>query len=213
MSSPASGPGYTGHIEDADVDPPLIYMQQRYYDPVAARFLSVDPVGVRENPEIHFNRYRYANGNPISNVDPDGRQSWCTPGNCGAQSYLSAANRAQYLRENYEMVFTVKGAYGMGVETNFNFGQGNLEVNYLPAAKGLFMALQLQPKDSLTFNIVAHPVPARFAMTMTALEIGAVASAGVDVKFDPGGKVEVQPKGGVGVGAWLQVAPAINVFN
>ena len=34
--------GFTGHVNDADTG--LTYMQQRYYDPVAGRFLSVDPV-------------------------------------------------------------------------------------------------------------------------------------------------------------------------
>src|SRR5690606_7970433 len=36
------GPGYTGHVSDAATG--LSYMQQRYYDPVIGRFLSVDPV-------------------------------------------------------------------------------------------------------------------------------------------------------------------------
>ena len=36
------GPGYTGHVQDAATG--LTYMQQRYYDPVIGRFLSVDPV-------------------------------------------------------------------------------------------------------------------------------------------------------------------------
>ncbi len=44
-------------------------MQQRYYDPIALRFLSIDPVST------NFNRYYYANNNPMKFVDPDGRQS------------------------------------------------------------------------------------------------------------------------------------------
>jgi RHS repeat-associated protein len=38
------GPGYTGHVVDGLTG--LSYMQARYYDPVAGRFLGVDPVGV-----------------------------------------------------------------------------------------------------------------------------------------------------------------------
>ena len=45
-------------------------MQQRYYDPIAGRFLSVDPVPA--SPES-FNRYWYANNNPYRFTDPDGR--------------------------------------------------------------------------------------------------------------------------------------------
>lgn len=36
------GPGYTGHVTDLAAG--LSYMQQRYYDPTAGRFLSTDPV-------------------------------------------------------------------------------------------------------------------------------------------------------------------------
>jgi uncharacterized protein RhaS with RHS repeats len=45
-------------------------MQQRYYDPVAMRFLSVDPVAASP---LSFNRYWYAANNPYKNIDPDGR--------------------------------------------------------------------------------------------------------------------------------------------
>jgi RHS repeat-associated protein len=34
--------GYTGHVNDPELG--LTYMQARYYDPIAARFLSGDPV-------------------------------------------------------------------------------------------------------------------------------------------------------------------------
>src|SRR5690606_24246549 len=54
------GPGYTGHITDAATG--LVYMQQRYYDPMIPRFLSVDPVTAYSNPVGSFNRYWYVNG-------------------------------------------------------------------------------------------------------------------------------------------------------
>ena len=65
------GPGYTGHVQDAATG--LTYMQQRYYDPVIGRFLSVDPVTALGNPVSQFNRYRYAANNPYRFIDPDGR--------------------------------------------------------------------------------------------------------------------------------------------
>jgi len=34
-----NGPGFTGHVTDAATG--LTYMQQRYYDPLAGRFLSL----------------------------------------------------------------------------------------------------------------------------------------------------------------------------
>ena len=54
--------GFTGHVNDADTG--LTYMQQRYYDPVAGRFLSTDPILTDENSGASFNRYNYANNNP-----------------------------------------------------------------------------------------------------------------------------------------------------
>lgn len=65
------GPGYAGHVTDTQTN--LTYMQQRYYDPIAQRFLSPDPVDVSGTNGANFNRYWYANNNPYRFVDPDGR--------------------------------------------------------------------------------------------------------------------------------------------
>lgn len=69
----SDGPGYTGHVSDAATG--LSYMQQRYYDPLIGRFLSVDPVTANGGTGANFNRYWYANNNPYRFTDPDGRQS------------------------------------------------------------------------------------------------------------------------------------------
>jgi uncharacterized protein RhaS with RHS repeats len=50
-------------------------MQQRYYDPVIGRFLSVDPITADGNNGANFNRFWYANNNPYLFTDPDGRQA------------------------------------------------------------------------------------------------------------------------------------------
>lgn len=63
--------GFTGHVNDADTG--LVYMQQRYYDPVAGRFLSVDPVTTDANSGSSFNRFAYANNSPYKYLDRDGR--------------------------------------------------------------------------------------------------------------------------------------------
>jgi RHS repeat-associated protein len=64
---------FTSRRQDAETG--LVYMGARYYDPVAGRFVSPDPVGFEE-PNLHsFNRYAYANNNPYRYVDPDGRQA------------------------------------------------------------------------------------------------------------------------------------------
>ena len=63
--------GFTGHVQDAETE--LVYMQQRYYDPIAGRFLSVDPLVTTENGG-GFSRYTYAANNPYRYLDPDGRE-------------------------------------------------------------------------------------------------------------------------------------------
>jgi len=68
-----SGLGFTGHVNDAGTG--LVYMQQRYYDPIAGRFLSVDPVVTDANTGKMFGRYTYVENNPCAKIDPDGRES------------------------------------------------------------------------------------------------------------------------------------------
>lgn len=79
MGAAPDGPGYTGHVNDPDTG--FVYMQARYYDPAADRFLSADPVVPSAGNLFNLNRYVYANDNPAANTDPDGRcpnQSGCT---------------------------------------------------------------------------------------------------------------------------------------
>ncbi len=78
LGIPMDGLGYTGH--DMDADTGLTYMQQRYYDPVIGRFLSVDPAPANPENGGNFNRYWYANNNPYRFVDLDGRVGVPYPG-------------------------------------------------------------------------------------------------------------------------------------
>jgi soluble lytic murein transglycosylase-like protein len=67
-------------------------MQQRYYDPATLRFISTDPVSA---DPLNFNRYWYANNNPYTYVDPDGRQAGCgTMVQGGATSHCSSFGRS-----------------------------------------------------------------------------------------------------------------------
>jgi RHS repeat-associated protein len=50
----------------------LLYMRARYYNPYLCRFINPDPVGFGAG----LNWYCYADGNPISNLDPFGLWSW-----------------------------------------------------------------------------------------------------------------------------------------
>lgn len=70
------GPGFTGHYEDQST---LTYMKARYYGGIVGRFLSPDPVLTDTADGGNFNRYWYANNNPINNIDPDGRAAMFAP--------------------------------------------------------------------------------------------------------------------------------------
>jgi RHS repeat-associated protein len=85
LGNPPNGPGYTSHVNDPDTG--LVYMQQRYYDPVIGRLLSVDPVGVDGAAAKNFNRYSYADNNPYKYIDPDGRSVTCTQSACYIDSH------------------------------------------------------------------------------------------------------------------------------
>jgi uncharacterized protein RhaS with RHS repeats len=68
-------------------------MQQRYYEPLAGRFLSVDPITTDAKTGEHFNRYVYGENNPFRYKDPDGRAPIAVPMLLGAISGAIGAMR------------------------------------------------------------------------------------------------------------------------
>lgn len=51
----------------------LHYNWHRHYDPSIGRYIQPDPLGLVDGPSV----YAYAEGNPLSYTDPDGRCPWC----------------------------------------------------------------------------------------------------------------------------------------
>ena len=69
----------------------LVYMGARYYDPGTGRFLSPDPLG----HDASLSLYDYAGGDPVNQLDPDGR---CVKGLFGGAvkgDYYKPENTAQ----------------------------------------------------------------------------------------------------------------------
>jgi RHS repeat-associated protein len=62
---------YTGR--ELDDESGLYYYRARYYDSLAGRFLSEDPLGF----EAGVNFYAYVNNNPLNSNDPSGNCPWC----------------------------------------------------------------------------------------------------------------------------------------
>ncbi|MCH9646803.1 MAG: RHS repeat-associated core domain-containing protein [Deltaproteobacteria bacterium] len=63
---------FTGH--ERDISTGADYMHARHYQWSLGRFLSVDPLRGTPGQPQSLNRYAYGVGNPLSRIDPDGRQ-------------------------------------------------------------------------------------------------------------------------------------------
>ena len=64
--------GYNGRDGVITDDNGLIYMRARYYSPSMKRFINADVIAGAISNAITLNRFAYANGNPVSFVDPFG---------------------------------------------------------------------------------------------------------------------------------------------
>ena len=63
---------YNGNYGVITDDNGLLYMRARYYSPELRRFINADIIAGEISNSATLNRYAYANGNPVSNVDPFG---------------------------------------------------------------------------------------------------------------------------------------------
>ena len=64
--------GYNGRDGVVTDDNGLVYMRARYYSPEMKRFVNADIVAGEISNAVTLNRFAYANGNPVSFVDPFG---------------------------------------------------------------------------------------------------------------------------------------------
>jgi RHS repeat-associated protein len=100
MGPAPNGPGYTGHVNDADTG--LVYMQARYYDPSAGRFLTADLIKPTAGNMFNFNRYGYVNNNPITGIDPTGMYNCDTKKDkVDCDMVKKARERTQRARNSY----------------------------------------------------------------------------------------------------------------
>lgn len=112
------GVGYAGHVHDSQTG--MSYMQQRYYSPEIGVFLSVDPVSAYSGKIAHFNRYRYANSNPYSFVDPDGRAAIVTRMKDGSitisfpTKFSGAGATAENIATFKSQIAEMSGTYNVG---------------------------------------------------------------------------------------------------
>ncbi|MBB3228502.1 RHS repeat-associated protein [Luteibacter sp. Sphag1AF] len=138
----AQGPGYTGHV--SDIDTGLVYMQQRYYDPVIGRFLSTDPLRAVWRSPSHMSRYSYANDNPYRFIDPDGRATVAIGGtfNAAAQGGGTVTGQITFSTPSWNPATWRLGGYGSigGLATTDIGVGGGLALSYSPADSAEEMA-------------------------------------------------------------------------
>ena len=67
--------GYNGRDGVVTDDNGLVYMRARYYSPAMRRFINADIIAGKLSNAVTLNRFAYANGNPVSFVDPFGLSS------------------------------------------------------------------------------------------------------------------------------------------
>ena len=82
----------------------LYYMGARYYDPVAGRFLSPDPLGHAASLSL----YDYCNGDPVNGSDPDGR------------CFYSPASVSEKLNNSYNSLVT---SYDTGRTEQYSYNR------------------------------------------------------------------------------------------
>ena len=121
---------YNGRDGVLTEDTGLIYMRDRYYSPVLRRFINADKVHGDISNSLSLNRYAFVNGNPASNVDPEGLKGVDARG--GADSYTTSYLEVSHYyssglynaKENSINLATAPdGWYNSADETAYYFGE------------------------------------------------------------------------------------------
>jgi RHS repeat-associated protein len=213
----ADGPGYTGHVSDAQTG--LSYMQQRYYDPLIGRFLSLDPVTADAATGGNFNRYWYANNNPYRFVDPDGRQSFrlgpsvqdtqraklaplLTAGqNAGAKEMLN--------RSSVNAKGTMSAGTGVQVKKNLA-GNSSDSVGWVPVGQGGYAGVSADIKV-VSVDLLPNSSSSLPASLEVSGDVGAIVSMGGAIELDAGGQLDITLSPGLGIGEHTSFSPKLNL--
>ena len=116
-------------------------MQQRYYDPIAGRFLSVDPVVTSLSTGALFNRYEYAHSNPFKFIDPDGRTPDCTGSRVGCGLIYNTMSSVQIAIQDATQAINEWISSSIAAAKNESFSEGiNRLLAGVPAAGAVRLA-------------------------------------------------------------------------
>ena len=112
----------------------LLYMRARYYNPFLCRFINADPTGFSGG----MNFYAYANGNPVSLLDPFGLNAAATGDTAFSWNPNEfSQNAASWQNDiNNSHSCSVAGT----LDTLVSIGAGYASIPYLGAGSGTFSA-------------------------------------------------------------------------
>jgi len=216
-----------------DADTGLVYAQQRYYDPIVGRFLSVDPVTADAGSGGNFNRYWYANNNPYRFTDPDGRDfisaliNRATAIESGSQAAVDTANKqlvgegievgkevarnagaavTSVAKDRLSVSATAGVAKGTGVQINASIANDSDSASLITAGDGAFAGVFVNIKIA-SFEVSGD---SPFSVDFSAIG-GDLAAGGVSLMADPGGEVTAVVSVGLGVGALVNFGPKLTV--
>ena len=107
-----------------DTETYLYYLQTRYYDPYACRFLNMDSVDYADPTAIGgLNLYTYCNNSPVMGYDPDGTWNWGTFWRALGVLAVAAAVTAISIAVSIATVGTAAPVL-LGAGIGFAFGTG-----------------------------------------------------------------------------------------
>ena len=105
----------------------LLYMRARYYSPELRRFINADILMGDINNSTTLNRYAYANGNPISNIDPFGLAVDNRGGNLTKNS--KASDLLEIVWDFIKNAVEIEIGTGFGIAGQIDYSGIGIDVN------------------------------------------------------------------------------------
>ena len=166
----------------------LVYMRARYYSPELRRFINADVVAGEISNAITLNRYAYANGNPISNVDPLGLTaerggltiswefdpSYADYLGWGNDLYNIGVEAYDYARYGFYITKGKKGAIVHGAFTKASSRRGiyGAQYSFKNAAKNPNVFSHIVPKTAVKSALDPNSVSGFLGYVFVAIDVG-----------------------------------------